>query len=425
MTSAPGGLPGGFADAARRARPLVGAAVLNTVLGIVLTLAVARVLTTSGFGAVTRLFAILVVLQMPGSALIVAVVRRVTVWSAGGEIGRGPEPWARRVRRTAVAAVVAVGLLGLAVQAPLARLLRLPDAGGVVAILVAGSAWALLSVDRGLLQASLAFPALAGNVAVESVIRTILVVGLVAAGTGAGGAAIGVALSVLAADVHARWLLRSRAASTATPRTPPGTLPRPLLTEAGAALATLSLLAVLQGLDVVTVGREEPANAGIYAAVSVASTAVVLLATVLSGYVLPEVTARRHRGERAVGPLAAAVAAVAVPGAGLAVVAALAGRGLLTLVFGARLAGASAALAPAALAMTCLAATVLSAQYLLGVGQRTVIAVLAGGAIVTAAALATAHGDPAPTARTNLVCQAAILAVTSLLVAKDSRTVRP
>ena len=69
--------------------------------------------------------------------------------------------------------------------------------------------------------------------------------------------------------------------------------------DVGTALAALALLALLQNLDVVVLGREEPGNAGAYAAISVACKALVLASFVLAGFLLPEAAARRQLGQHA------------------------------------------------------------------------------------------------------------------------------
>jgi len=49
---------------------------------------------------------------------------------------------------------------------------------------------------------------------------------------------------------------------------------------------SLSMVAVLQNVDVVVVGRDDPAKSGAYAAVSVTSKAIVFGAVVIGGYLL-------------------------------------------------------------------------------------------------------------------------------------------
>src|SRR5205807_2730634 len=126
---------------------------------------------------------------------------------------------------------------------------------------------------------------------------------------------------------------------------PPAHTRRHLAADALTALLALALLAVLQSVDVIIVGSEAPRRSGAYAAISVASKAIVFGALTLSGYLVPEAAARWHRGENAFRQLGAALALVALPAAALVGMALVDAHRLLAVVFGERLAGAAPALA--------------------------------------------------------------------------------
>ena len=416
-------LPG----ALRRAGPLAIAGLVANAMGVIITVGVARLLESREYGALAQLLGMFLVLQMPGSALIVAVVRRVTGWENEGRTAE-VAPWAARARRYAVIGVAVFVVLAVALRGVVADWRSWPDAGGVAEILVAGAVWLVLSFERGLLQSRLAFPALDGNLVLEAVARAVLVLGLVGAGLGVEGAALGVLVAVSAAAAHARVAasrtLNAYPAQARAGVQSSGREGRKLAVDAAAALGALALLALLQSVDVIIVGRERPSASGSYAAVSVASKALVFLAIALSGYLLPEAASRWQRGEHALGPLAAAAALVGLPALGLLGIALVAPHQFLATFFGERLASASDALAPLVLAMACLALSVLCTHYLLGVGQRWVVALLAVGAVVTAAALLGADGEPVATARADLACQAGITAVTGLLVVGVHRRTR-
>ena len=131
---------------------------------------------------------------------------------------------------------------------------------------------------------------------------------------------------------------------------------------------------MLQNVDVLVLGRHDPASSGSYGAVSVACKSLVLIAFVLAGFLLPEAATRRAAGHHALTP-AARLAGRSSPSrprccSSLAV---SEGHELLSLAFGKRLAGASAAFAPLALAMTLLATSVVLTHYLLAAGSRAVL----------------------------------------------------
>jgi O-antigen/teichoic acid export membrane protein len=425
--------------ALRGATPLALAGMLANVANLGVTLVIARAMSTRSYGATAVLFALFMVVSMPGSALLVGVVRRVTTWTRTGRadlvVG-----WAARVRSAGLRTVVVVALLALAVRGPLAHELSLPGPGGVAQTLTAGAAWCLLCVDRGLLQATRRYRELASNLLVDAAVKGAATVGLVLAGLGQAGAATAVLCGVLAALLHARLALRRLApgascppaaltadpASTAVPASAAGPGPgaareRRLAVELGAALGALGFLALLQNIDVLIQGRLAPAESGQYAAVSVTSKVLMFGAVVLAGFLLPEAADRRHLGEHALHQLGATLAILLAPAAVLLAVATAAPATLLSLAFGPRFTDASGALLPLAGAMTCLGATVLFTHYLLALASRAVLVALGITATAAAGLITLAGGSPVATARMDLAVQAVLAVVTGLLVVGAAR----
>ena len=443
--------------AVREATPLALAGLVANAANVLVTLVIARALTTRGYGTLAQLIAIFFVVSMPGSALLVGIVQRVTHWQAVGRSHLVPA-WTRRVRRVAFGITAATFVAALLVAAPLADALSVPSRPGLVAVLTAGAAWGLLSIDRGLLQASRAYNGLAANLLAEAGLRSGLTVVFVVAGLGAAGAAAAMLAGIAGADLHARWVYsrhQQRAIGGAAdrgvdaaeppavaidpgPAVPPavalppatsagGRGPRParrLRADVGLALATLGLLGLLQNIDVVVLGRARPDAAGTYAAVSVASKALVFAALVLSSFLLPEAATRRAAGQHALRQLSGTLAVLAVPCGLLFVLAAAAPETLLRTAFGPRYVSASGALLPLALAMTCLGATVLFVHYLLGAGHRRAVLALGVAVVVAIPALAAAHGAPTRTAVTDLAVQAVLAAVTGALVLQAALALR-
>lgn len=434
--------------AVREATPLALAGLVANAANVLVTLVIARALTTRGYGTLAQLIAVFFVVSMPGNALLVGIVRRVTHWHVVGS-GHLVPAWTRRVRRVAFGITAGTFVVAVLVAAPLGDALSVPSRAGLVVVLTAGAAWGLLCIDRGLLQAVRAYNGLAANLLVEAGLRSSLTVLLVVAGLGAAGAAGAILAGIAGADLHARWAYarhqrRSRAApdpgAASGPSVPPAVSlppapvmapgvrgPRParrLGTDIGLALATLGLLGLLQNLDVVVLGRARPDAAGTYAAISVASKALVFAALVLSSFLLPEAATRRAAGQHALRQLGGTLAVLAVPCGLLLVLAAAAPETLLRIAFGARYVSASGALLPLALAMTCLGATVLFVHYLLGAGHRRAVLALGLAVVVAIPTLAAAHGAPTATAVTDLIVQAVLAAVTGGLALQAAFTLR-
>lgn len=419
-----------------QAGPLALAGVAANAANVVVTILLARLLTTRGYGVLNQLTGMFLIVSTPGSAVIVAVVRRVTAWRGAGR-AELTQRWARRLHRQGLVAVAAFAVVVCAAAGPwLAGVLNQHNALGVDAILVAGAVWILLCLDRGLLQAHRGYRTLSVNLLVEGGVRSAAMLCLVGAGAGAAGAAVGVLLAEVVTAVHARLAADRAWASGARRREDgrslarqaarwrrafrpdralgaPGEERRVVLADLGAALVALAMIALLQNVDVLEVGRADPGLSGSYAAVSVASKALVFGALVLAGYLLPEAAIRWRQGGHALRQLGVTLLLLAVPATVLLVVAVSAPHLLLSVVFSARYLGAEAAFLPLVLAMVCLSTTVVLTMYLLAVGRRWVTVLLVLGAAAATVAVVHAHGAPRATARADLVVQA-VLALATL-----------
>ncbi|HXQ60472.1 MAG TPA: hypothetical protein VN799_10240 [Acidimicrobiales bacterium] len=413
----------------RRVLPLVAAGAAAGVSSLLTTVLVARLLTSRGYGAFIVLLGMFLVLSMPGSALLVAVVRRITTWESEGR-GDGVHAWVVRVHRVGTAAVVVLAVAIFLVRAPLISALSLPGPGGVVEILTAAGIWVLVSIDRGLLQARQDYRNLSINLVVEAVTRTTFTIGF-AAEWGVTGAALGVLVGELITAVHARVT-----AMRALERRPP--LPvenaitdsgdgisahtgRHLAADMVTALISLALLAVLQNADVIVLGSRAPHHSGSYAAISVPSKALVYAALVFVNYLLPESAIRWNQGSHALRQLGHTLMVLVLPAALLLGLSTIVPRTLLDVVFGSKLAAAAPAFATLVLAMVFLCVTVVLTVYLLGVGWRWVVLLLAVGTGALILFTFRAGGQFLATARADLAVQAALALLTTVAFAEVHR----
>jgi len=418
-----------------QAGPVAIAGMAVNVAAALVVVAVARLVTSRSYGEIAQLLGLFFILSMPGSAVLVGVVRRVTALQSDGEAHR-VRSWIARVHRICLAGIAIELVIVLLLQGWIADQLRLPNGQGVVLILMAAGIWILLSVDRGLLQAHRSYRQLATNLVVEGGIRTVLVIVLVAGGVGVVGYALGVLVSEIVATVHAHWLANRAWAdsSTAQPhaaaalvasegiesngvgpqpgvRTPESILAgRKLAADVAAAFVGLALLGLLQNIDVILLGRIDHSNVGPYAAISVASKALVFGALALGAYLLPEATIRWNEGGHAIRQLGVTLLFLAVPSALLLAIAVLVPRQFLTLIFSARLSTASDAFAPLVVAMMFLSFTVLVTNYLFGTGSRWIVFLLAAGSGLAAVLVTAADGNPSSTAWADLTVQGLLAA---------------
>ena len=201
-----------------------------------------------------------------------------------------------------------------------------------------------------------------------------------------------------------------------------GRVPPRFGADIAVAFVSLALLALLQNADVLVLGRLAPHASGSYAAISVPAKSLVFWALTLANYMLPEAAIRWHSGTHALRQLSHALVLLAPPCAVLLALALVVPRRLLTVVFGAKYAGAAPAFATLVTAMILLAITVLLSTYVLGAGRRWIAALLAAGVAGLLVFTDASDGVPLATARADLAVQAALLAsITVAFVAMHRR----
>ena len=405
-----------FSSGVVTALPVAFAGAATGLAGIIVTILLARILSNQGYGAYAQLVSLFLIISMPGSALIVAVVRRTAAWrTAGSHVALSD--WAERTHRRMFILFGFFAVLVLALCVPISWLLAKPSPISVAFFLLGAGLWVVLCIDRGFLQGTQRYHGLAANYLVEGGVRTLAVLGF-AAIFKLPGAALGVLVGELVTLVHAR-----RSADRALAETTgdglaeaPPSIRREIVIDLVVALAALALLALLQNIDVLILGRLNHAQAGSYAAVSIACKSLLLAAVVLGGYLLPEAAISHHEGEHALRQLAATLGILAVPAVTLIFLGVFFPGQVITLVFGKRYLGAEGAFAPLAVSMTLLSITFIVTMYLLAHGHRWVVALLAPGAVVAAIAINAAHGKPTATATADLVVQAGLCVATCLML---------
>lgn len=380
------------------------------------TVLVARLLSSVGYGSLNKLVGLFLVLSMPGTALMVGVVRRVTAWEAHG-MGDRVHGWVTRIHVVGTAAVVLLAVCIWLARAPIVSVMHLPGSTGVVEVISAGGIWVLVALDRGLLQARRRYRQLSVNLVVEGVARTAGMIGLTAAGLGLEGAALGLLGGELAAFAHARLAVSRADRPTAVPEpdlpgaaehVAPGHSGRDLVADVVAATLAMALLAALQNADVIVFGSRSPGHAGSYAAISVPSKALVFVALLLGNYLLPETSIRFHQGLHALRQLGHTLVLLALPALSLLALAVLVPGHFLGLVFGSKYEAGASAFAALVLSMALLCVTVVLTVYLLGMGWRWVVVPLAAGTTLLVVLCLPAGRSIVQTTHADLVVQAVL-----------------
>ena len=397
-----------FVGGVLQAGPLAVGGLVANGLNILATVLVARLLTTQQYGGVAQLLGLFFVLSMPGSALLVGVVRRIAAATAQGrqeEMHR----WTTRMARRCLIGLAVWVVISVAIAEPLGSALRLPalGRGGVRTDCRRRVVGALPLPGRPpgtppLLQAS------DSTWSCEIAVRVVFVLGLAAAGFGITGFAVGLLLGETGGGrcTPATWPPEP---GTTRPPTPwPSDLDarnRTLSIDMSAALIGFALLGVLQNADIILVGRLDPSSSGPYAAISVASKSLVFGAILLGSYVLPEAALRWHQGQHALRQVAVTLVFLLVPALVLLGVALVAPEWFLTTFFSAKLNGAAPAFSTLVGAMACLGTVVILTNYLFGAARRWIVGLLAVGVVVLLILIHKAHGAIVATARAELAVQ--------------------
>jgi O-antigen/teichoic acid export membrane protein len=410
-------------------QPLLVAGVVASGAGLLATVLVARLLTQTNYGAFAKLLGVFLVLSLPGTALMVGVVRRVTAWRASGE-GDRVRHWVTRAHWTGRGVVAGLVLAIWLVRAPLAHAMKLPGSASLVEVTAAGGIWILVAMDRGLLQSAQRYGSLSVNIVAEGLGRTLGVILLPAVGLGLQGAALGVLLGELTAAAHALWALRRPTVQAGLYASDHTALERvgahtggDLAADIVVAMVSMGLLAALQNIDVLVYGSRVPAHSGAYGAISVPSKALVFLALLMGNYLLPEASIQFQRGRHALPQLARLLAVLGVPAVVLLAFAVVMPGRFLGLVFGAKYEFGAAGFWPLVLAMVLLCVTNLLTVYLLAVGWRWVVAPLAAGTGLLVLLCLHAASSLSGTARADLIAEGALCLVMVAAFALQHRRV--
>jgi len=374
------GLLGGLARSdTGRAAGLAGAVMAANVIALVFTIVFARVLESDGYGSLAALVSAFLILSVPGSALQMTVAREVSRGVAAGDRHPAAGVWGWLATLGGIA--LGVTLASILARDWLAAAIGVDELPwAAAATLPAGCLWLILSVQRGALQGLQRYRLVGASVVIEAAARLLAGLALVGAGLGVTGAFLGTAASLLGvAIVLAIPLLRAAGPHHEHHERPL----RELVGRAWAPVAGLSLIAVLQNIDVIVVKHvAEESAAGAYAAAAVVAKGIIWLAVGLGLYLLPEAARRTRMGIDARPVLVRTLALTALTAVPAFLLYSVAARPLLVAVFGEEYGQAAGALPWLALAMSLLACAYLSVQYLLALERANFLWALAVAALL-------------------------------------------
>jgi O-antigen/teichoic acid export membrane protein len=373
-----------------RAAGMASAQLAANVVALIFTVVFARILGPTDYGSLGALLAAFLVVSVPGNALQVAAAREAALGRLGhgGALAATLWRWALRVGVVAAIALV----LALLLREPIAAIINVDESFAAAMVVPTAFLWLIICLQRGALQGIGTYRPVAYSLPSQESGR--LLAGLILSGIGLGvtGAYLGTPFTFAAVILALAWVTRRRLGPP--PHEEARESLRDLLRVAWAPVIGLTLIAVLQNVDVIVAKHHfDGDGAGAYAAAGVAAKAVVWVAVGVGFYLVPEATRRAAAGQQPRTVLLrtlVVVVALAVPA--LAIFA-IAPEKLLELAFGPKYTQAADALVVLGLAMTFLAVTYLAVQYLLALGHFRFLVVLAAVAVADVLLLVVSGGD--------------------------------
>jgi glycosyltransferase involved in cell wall biosynthesis/O-antigen/teichoic acid export membrane protein len=343
---------------------LAAATMASNVIALLFTVVFARILGTAGYGSLAALVSTFLILSVPGLALQVAAARETALGrlGSGGRLSATHQRWMLELGGWLLVLIVA----GILLREPLAAAIGVDEVWAAAAVPATGVAWLALSIERGMLQGIRAYKAAGLSVILEASGRLALGLILVAGGLGVTGAYLASPLSMVTAALVLAWVLRRRLGPP-DPEAPTERFDR-LVAGAWAPVIGLTLVAVLQNIDVIIVKHRVGGDeAGAYAAAAVAAKVVIWVAIGLAYYLVPEAARRAQSGLNPRGVLARAVTIIALIAAPMLLVYAAVPGLVLKVGFDVDVSGADGALVVLGTAMTLVAMASLAVQYMLAI----------------------------------------------------------
>ena len=288
---------GGLRDSeTAKAVGLAGAMILNNIVALGSTFVFAREL--DDYGSLGALISYLLILTVFGQAMQVATAREGVL----GHLGVGDDLLATIKQWSKVLLIVTVvlTLVSIALQAPIAAAVGVKKYSWAAAAgIPAGCMYLQVSILRGALQGIGDYKSVGVSLVGEQTVRLIAGATLAATFLGVTGAYLGSLLSYVVMSLYCWTQLRRHVALS--PRRTDGRVTLGLWTHfrrAWAPIAGLSVIAVLQNIDLISAKHQfSKDTASAYAATAVAAKVLIWVAIGAGFYLVPEVSRRRAAGE--------------------------------------------------------------------------------------------------------------------------------
>lgn len=373
-----------------------------------------RVLDPAGYGELTALFALSVVLAVPTAAAQTVIAQRITVLAAAGAQDRISYLVRYCLAHVAVLASV-TGIVYLAATPLVGHGLGLRHPAAAVALTPVIVLAFVQPVALGVLQGLERFTAY--GLVLLAIALSRIVFGLPAAALahGAGGALVGQGVGMLVVLGCVAWVLRDLIRGRGRGAAGAGLRRRPDLRSLTASAAFIGF-ALLSNLDLVLAKAFlSPHQAGVYAALSTIGKVIVFLPAAIAVVMVPR--AARAQLEEGSGSQVLRTCALLVGGTSTlaAIPAVLAPHLIVAVMFGSRYAAAAGGVLPMMIAGAGLALTYLLVVYTVAIGDRRWMLLLMGAVAVQIAGIALFHHSPTQVATVQATVALLVLGANELL----------
>ena len=377
-------------------------------------LAFSRLLAPVGFGELTSLLALLIVLAVPLGAAQTAVAQRVAIAHAAGDTQR-----LRYLVRYALGHVmtlaIAGGLIYIACIPLVISGLHIRQPGPAIALAPLIIVTFLNPVIVGVLQGMERFAAMGLVIFATAASRLLFGVPWAMAGGGPGGAIAGQAIGLGVVSVAVLYRYRSWIMPRGTGVARQG-MRRRFDVFALSATGAFVGFALLSNVDLVLARIYlNEHDAGIYAAIATVAKVLIFLPSAMAALMVP--SAARHHAATGSGLhiLRRSAAAILIADVLFAIPALVAPHAIVHLMFGPKYGGAARGVVPAVISGSGLALLYLLATYSVTVRDRRWVFLLAGGVALQVGAIAAVHHSTTQIAWVQACVVVAILLMNELL----------
>ncbi len=346
-----------------------------------------RFLGPVNYGVLASVVSILYYLMVPTTTITTIVMKYAAEFEVEGAPGKTHALFKRLTRQLLVISLVLFCLMAAA--SPLiSRFLRMDSVWPLLILSTVILVTYLLPINRGVLQGLQKFGTLSTNLVIETVLKVIVGIALVAGGYAVNGAVFSIVLAMVVAYALSFIPMRRILAAHEAGVVELG----PVWRYSIPVFITLLCLNSYYSIDIILVKHFlSPIDAGHYSGLSILGKIVVFASLAIVGVMFPIVAGRHKADQRHGGVLLSTLAMITLVSGAIVAAYAAAPRPVINILFGAKYLPVAPYLATFGTAMLMLALATALANYFLAINRTGGVPILIAVAIGQVAALLVWH----------------------------------